>query len=63
MAYAIFFCSALIGHPQMNVCEPTSFPSYPTLEECRAQAAKIHAEPYNGAHIAYVCMKKTVPAK
>lgn len=46
----------------MNVCEPTSFPSYGTLEECRAQAAKIPVEPDNGARKVYICMK-AVPAK
>jgi hypothetical protein len=63
MAYAIFFCSALIGHPQMNVCDPTSFPSYATLEECKARASKIPVEPDNNTRNVYICMKTTVPTK
>jgi hypothetical protein len=56
--FVIFFCTALIGHPQMNSCEPTHFPSYQTLGECKAHAAKIPIAADSPPHAVYLCMQQ-----
>jgi hypothetical protein len=60
MAFVILFCTALAGHPQMNVCDPINFPSYGTLEECNAEAAKIRVGPDSGVRAVHVCMEQAL---
>ncbi len=63
MVWAIFFYSALVGHPQMNACEPTHFPPYQSLEECRSQAAKIPIGADKPPRSVYICIENTSPSK
>jgi hypothetical protein len=57
--YAIFLCTALIGHPQMKGCVPSGAAIYRTLEECKAEAAKMPIGPDEPPHAAYVCLPQT----
>jgi hypothetical protein len=54
--YAIFFCTALVGHPQMNGCEPAGSAMYETLDECKAEAAKMPTEADAPPRAVYVCL-------
>lgn len=60
MAFVILFCTALVGHPQMNACDPTGFPSYGTLKECNAKAAKIYIESDSPPRAVYICMEQAL---
>lgn len=58
MTFVIFFCTALIGHPQMNSCQLANLPSYDNLEECKAGAAKIPVPSDSPPHAVYICMQQ-----
>ena len=58
MIYVIFFCTSLIGHPQMDACNPASSVTYPKLESCQADAAKMPIKADAPPHAAYVCLPR-----
>jgi hypothetical protein len=54
MIYAIFFCAALAGHPQVKACDPAGSATFATLEECK-KAAKMPVKT-DGPPLVYVCL-------
>ncbi len=57
--YAIFFCSALVGHPQMNGCVPVGTAMYQTLDECKAEAAKMLIDADAPPRSVYICLPQS----